>query len=276
MSFASESGYTPESIETILLSLMAGFNTQFGTAYTEETWVGSNAYKYFYALAQRAQRNEVKSSEIFLKLQQYIQITNERIARPSVTPQGLIDKLEAAGYVASVKKMIEAEAGELRVCVDKDVPGDDDWEATAGYPADQLAVNTLLKESNVAGVVTVGTEADTIVLSNGQPFDFKFNLPTRIPVHLKLTITLSENNMDVVKSPEEIKADLLANIAAKYRLGRNFEPQRYYTIADAPWAESVLLEWSDDNEANYYATVFEAEYDDLFAIDLALVHLVEV
>jgi len=46
-------------------------NTQFGQSYTMDTFIGTNLYKYFYALAQLLQENEVKTSEIFLKLQQY-------------------------------------------------------------------------------------------------------------------------------------------------------------------------------------------------------------
>jgi hypothetical protein len=89
-----------------------------------------------------------------------------------------------------------------------------------------------------------------------------------------LTITLSENNQAVIKSPEEIKAALLVNIAAKYRLGRNFEPQRYFSVVDAPWASDVLLEWSDDN-ATWHDEVFDAAFDDLFECDLADITLIE-
>jgi hypothetical protein len=247
---------------------MENINTQFGTSYTADTFLGTNFYKYFYALVQRLQENEVKTSEIFLKLQQYFTITNERISRPVVTSPGLIEALEKAGYIASVKPMEDADAGKIFVCVDVDGDADD-------YATTKLAINTIIKDSTVAGAVTQGSESSSITLTNGQSFDFKFALPNLIPVHLKLTLTLSENNQSVVGNPDDVKLALLANIAAKYRLGKNFEPDRYFTVVDAPWASTVLLEWSDDDEMTYQSDVFDADFDDLFDIDLSRVHLVE-
>jgi hypothetical protein len=268
MGYANESGYTPQTINEIMLGIMANINTQFGTSYTEENFVGTNFYKYFYALAQRMQDNEVKTSEIFAKLQQYFDITNERISRPVVTNPGLLEKLEDEGYIASVKKPIDADAGKVFVCVDTDETADD-------YEDVKLAICTLIKDSTAAGVVSQGTESEAIVLSNGQSFDFKFNLPDRIPVLLRLTVTLSENNQVVVGDPDEVKLALLANINARYRLGKNFEPQKYFSILDAPWASQVLLEWSDDDGATYQSTIFDADYDELFDIDLENIELVE-
>lgn len=397
MGFASESGYTPASVETILLSIMANINTQFGTTYTAESFVGTNFYKYAYALAQRMQEQEVKTSEIFAYLQDYFNITNERISRPVVTNPGLIEKLAEPtdlnenGYVASVKKPIDADAGKVYICVDADdgehasglvtitsyanlVSGTDDVvtvgataftaqsgaatpgtgtfqaatsntatatslaaqinaHATAGaivraratgakvyiraihggtagnsialaytdndtnvgatvsgatltggaaeetewdYADTKLDICTVIKDSTVAGVVTQGTESESIVLSNGQSFDFKYNLPNKIPVMLRLTITVSENNQSVILGPEETKELLLANIAARYKLGKNFQPQTYFSVVDAPWASAVLLEWSYDGGDTYYSTIYDAEYDDLFDIDLEDVELVEI
>ena len=387
MPYAQESGYTPSTIETMMASVMNNVNTQFGTEYTTETFLGSGYYKFFYALIQLAQENEIKTSEIFQKLQDYFEITNERIQRPSVTNPGLIEKLSSEGYVASVKKPIDADAGKVFICVNLDdgvnatgsvtitsfanlVSGTDDSitigatvftaqsgvatpgtatfqaassngatatslaaqinaHATAGalvsavansavveltaidggtagnsialvytdndtnvgatvsgatltggttvadYDEKKLDVCTIIKDCTVAGVVTQGTEVESIVLSNGQSFDFKFNLPNRIEVLLRLTITTSENNQTVLLSPEEIKDLLIENIEERYSLGKNFEPQRYFSLVDAPWASSVLLEWSDDDGATYYDTVYDADYDDLFIISLENIELIE-
>jgi hypothetical protein len=68
----------------------------------------------------------------------------------------------------------------------------------------------------------------------------------------------------------------MQNIAARYRLGRDFEPQRYFSVVDAPWASTVLLEWSDDDGGDWDDTVFEADYDDLYTFDLGDIELVEV
>lgn len=387
MSFSQESGYVPVDIEAIMLDIMERVNTQFGTVYTAETFIGTNFYKFFYALAQELQENEVKTSEIFSKLTQYIALTNERISRPVVTNPGLIEELSDEGYIASVKPMEDADAGKIHVCVDVDdgdhasgtvtitdfaklVSGTDDsvsvngtaftaqvGAATPGaatfqaatsnaataaslalqinshatvslvvraraagaivtitaihggvagnaialgytdndsnigatksgtaltggtdnddYDDEKLAIAEIIRDSTVAGAVTQGSETETIVLSNGQSFDFKFNLPERILVHLRLTLTLSENNQVIVGDPDETKALLLAQIQERYQLGRNFEPQRYFAQADAPWTASVLLEWSDDGGSTYYSTVFNADYNELFDVRLENISLVE-
>jgi hypothetical protein len=125
MGYANETGYVPTDIDTIMSSLVVNINDQFGTSYTNETFVGTNLYKYFYALAQRLQESEVKTAEIFQKLQQYFIITNERISRPVVTNPGLIEKLESEGYIASIKPMIDDDAALLHGRVDVDGDAED-------------------------------------------------------------------------------------------------------------------------------------------------------
>jgi hypothetical protein len=133
----------------------------------------------------------------------------------------------------------------------------------------------LIKDSTVAGCVTQGAESESITLSNGQSFDFKYHLPDRIEVDLKLTITTSENNQSVIKDPDDIKSDLISNIQARYKLGKNFEPQKYYDLDDAPWASDVLLEWSDDSGSSWNSTVYDADFDELFDYALERLTLVE-
>lgn len=279
MSFAQESGYTPITIEAMMDDVMENVNTQFGTTYTTETFIGTNFYKYFYALIQRLQENEIKTSEIFSYLQDYFRITNERISRPVVTPPGIIEAIEAAGYLCSVKPMETGDAGEVNICVDKIiVVGEEEepilWEDSDDYDDDKLEVCTIIKNSVCAGIVSQGAESETIVLSNGQPFDFKYTLPTRIPKYLKLTIVTSDNNQIVILSPEEIKDILITNIEARYRLGMDFEPQRYFSVVDAPWAASVLLEHSADN-MSFASTVIENDFDELITYELENITLVE-
>ena len=388
MSFSLENGYLPPDIQTILDSIMAGINTQFQTSYTSETFVGSNHYKFSYALAQRIQSGEVKTSEIFLYLLQYIVETNLKISRPVNTPPGIIEKFATEGWIASVKPMIEADAGKISICVDADegeratgnftvtsyanlVSGADDSvtvgatvftaqtgaatlgtgtfqaattnaatatslaaqinaHATAGalvkavasgaivlitarhgglagnsialaytdndtnvgitksgtsladgtdpddYNAEREAICQIISEDVVGGVFSQGTEAETIVISNGQAFEYKFFLPDRIATKLRLTITTSENNQVVIGSPDSIKVKLLANINAQYALGRNFEPQRYYSIVDAPWASQVLLEYSLNGGVTWSSAVYDSLFTDLFEFGLADITLVEV
>lgn len=269
MGFALESGYTPLTIEEIISQFRVGINTQFNTSYTVDSFIGTNHYKWFYPIAQRVSNNEIKTSEIFAYVQQYITVTNQRIQRPVATSPGLIENFEASEWVASVKPPIEADAGKIYVCVDVDET-DPDYDAGDNM---RLQINTIIKNSVAAGVVSMGTETDTIVLSNGQAFDFKFNLPNRVQPDIRLTVTLSDNNQVVVATPEEVKETLIANIAAKYRLGRDFEPQKYFTTNDAPWASKVLLEY--DIGSGFVNDIFEADYDDLFEVLLENITLVE-
>lgn len=387
MGYSQENGYVPVSVQTIIDSIMVKINVEFGTTYTSETFVGTNFYKYFYALAQRVEEGEIKTSEVFIKLQQYIDMVNARISRPVNTNPGIIDKLTAEGYTASVKPMIDADAGKSSIAIDVDdgghafadviitvfanlisgtadivqvagvnftaqagavTPGTGTFQAAtsnnataislagqinshattkaimraraigdkvhmvalhggtamnattltytsngsvgatisgatfsggtanAGYAAIKAALGLLISQMIVGGVVTQGNEVVNIVLTNGQAFDFKYFLPNKIPIKLRLTITLSENNQIAVGSPDDTKVKLLANINSRYRLGRNFEPQRYFSIIDAPWAAVVLLEWSQDDGATWNSTVYNSEFDDLFTYGLADITLVEV
>lgn len=275
MGYSQEEGYVPTDIETIMKSLMNGVNAQFSTSYTFAKFKATNFYKYLYALAQELQKNEVKTSEIFLKLQDYIKTTNEKISRPVVTNPGIVEKMEAEGYIASVKPMILADAGLINICVDLD-------DTDPDYATTKAAVALLISQITVAGAVTQGAESTSIVLSNGQSFDFKYHLPNRIPVGLQLTITTSENNQNLIGLPDETKQKLIDNIEAGYRLGKNFEPQKYFSIADAPWASNILLEWTDDvtdgdidETPTWSSAVYDADFDDLFEIDLSRIVLVE-
>jgi hypothetical protein len=285
MGYAEETGYVPETVEQIMDRLMAGINTQFGTSYITDNFAGTNFYKYFYALAQEVQKDETKTSEIFQKLQGYFEVINARISRPATTPNGIVEQIESfsppsnpdiTGFVASVKPMIEADAGKINICIDVD-------ETDPDYADLKLDLCTKISQITVLGAVTQGTESEAIFLSNGQSFDFKYHLPNRVPIGLRLTITLSDNNQVLVGNPDDIKAKLLANIAARYRLGRNFEPQKYYSTTDAPWASNVLLEWTDDvtdGEVDPGATwndeIYVSNFDDLFQPSLGRIELVEV
>lgn len=268
MSFSSNAGYIPLSIDQLMAVVRENVNTQFGLSYTETDFLGTNFYKYFYALIQRLQENEVKTSEIFLRLQEYFRTTNEKILRPNTTAPGIYDYFQSKGYFVSVKPPASDDAGKVYICVDVD-DGDEDYAET------KLELCQLVRDCVVAGIVSQGSEEETLTLSNNQSFTFRYNLPDKIPVLLQITLTLSENNQFSVQSPDWIKETLLANIQARYRLGMNFEPQRYFSVVDAPWASQVLLEWSDDDGENWHDEVYDAEYDEVFDFDLSDISVIE-
>lgn len=276
MSFSQENGYIPSTISAIMANFRNKINAQFGTNYDEATFEGTNFYKYFYAIAQKLQESEVKTSEIFLKLQQYYEEINAKISRPVNTNFGIVDKFLAEGYTASVKPMILADAGKINICVDVEKFEEDGVTELATYPATKTALCKLISEITVAGGVTQGAETEAVVLSNGQSFDFAYHLPNKIPVLLRLTLTTSENNQFVIGNPDDTKAKLFSNINELYRLGLNFEPQRYFTRVEAPWTSTILLEWSDDAGSTWNSTVYDADFDDLFTFGLDDITLVEV
>lgn len=261
MSFSQDNGYIPTSFADIMTSIRTNVNTQFSTTYTDESFVGSNWYKYSYSLAQKIHEGEIKTSEIFIKLQEYIAETNLKIQRPSVSLPGILDSFAAAGYIASVKKMVEADAGKASVCVDVD-PEDDDFAAT------KLEIGQLLSQFYCGGVVTLGSQTQAIVLSNGQSFDFKFSPPDKTPIKLKLTLLISENTLLTIPTDIQIRDQLFAQINTRYKLGLDFEPQRYFTPDDAHWAAEVLLEYSINDGVDYVSDVFEAAFDDQYTFGI--------
>lgn len=267
MSFAKDSGYFPNTVAQLMDIVRINVNEQFGTTYETDTFLGTNFYKYFYALIQRLQQNEVKTSEIFLRMQEYFALTNETIERPNTTHPGIVDYFKKAGFMASTKKPIDADAGKLFICVDTD-------ETADNYAAVKLAICKLVKDCCVGGVVSQGSQVSAITLPNLQSFDFKFNLPDRQPILLKLTINLSENNEFTIEPDDDVAEKLFDNIAAKYRLGLDFEPQRYFSVIDAPWAAEVLLEYSTNNGSSYTSNVFAAAYDDLFTFDVSDIEVI--
>lgn len=390
MGYASETGYVPSTIAELMDSVRVNVNAQFGTSYVTENFVGTNFYKYFYSIIQDLQKNEVKTAEIFIKMQEYFSVTNEMILRPNTTHPGIFDYFGSKGFFVSTKPPLDADAGKLFVCVDVDdnharglatitsyanllvttpdtirvgatvftaqsgaatlgtatfraatsndatalsLAAQINAHATAGalvlavadgaivriraktggtagnsillaytdngssvgatvsganlaggnaiaagtpdYDTVKLTVNNLVKDCCAAGIVSQGTEVSTITLANGQAMDFKFNLPNRIPVLIRVTIAQSENNLFKIDDPAVTRQKAYDNIVSQYRLGKNFEPQRYFSILDAPWAMTTLLEWSSDNGATWHSTVYDANYDDLFTFALTDISIVE-
>jgi hypothetical protein len=268
MSFTQDAGYLPINIEEMMGYIRANVNTQFNTSYTEDTFLGTNFYKYFYALVQRLQENEIKTAEIFTRMQEYFNLTNEKIQRPNTTHPGIFDYFQSKGYFVSTKPTTLAEAGQVFICVDVN-------SAASDYAAQKLAICQIIKDCVVAGVISQGTESAELTLTNGQAFTFRYNLPTKVPVLLKLTLTLSHNNQFTIASPESVKEKLLANIASKYQLGRHFEPQRYFSVLDAPWTSQVLLEWSNNAGTNWYQSVYLSPYNTVFTIKAEDVQIIE-
>lgn len=261
MSYSQDNGYTPVDFETLIDQIRVGINDQFLTSYTPETFIGTSWYKYAYAIVQQIQRNEIKTSEIFQKLQEYIRLMNEGINRPSVTYLGLMDSFKRDGYVISIKPPNDIDAGKIFICVDVE-------DTDPDYADIKHDICTKIKDYVSGGFVSQGTEVESITLSNGQAFDFKFELPTRIPILVRATITVSSNNAYLVPQDVEIRTKIFDNIKKLYQLGYDFEPQRYYSQADAPWASSILVEYSLDAGSSWDSSVLDGDYNELYTLTL--------
>lgn len=261
MSFSQDNGYVPVTLSEVMEFIRIEINVQFGTTFTTDSFIGSNWYKYFYTIAQRVLQNETKTSEIFLKLRQYIKLTNEKIQRPSVSLPGLIESFESKGYEVSVAPMNEFTAGYMYIAVNVDSTAPD-------YAATKQEIGELMKDFIVGGIVTMGNESVTVFLSNGQSFDFKYSLPSEIEIKMRLTILKSDNYPGIILSDEALRNLLFANFKARYRMGWDLEPQRYMTQTDLPWAADIKVEWSNNGGTTYSTEVAQLSYVTLVTLDL--------
>lgn len=256
MPYSKNNNYTPDSFTDIMTDLMEGVNREFKTEFTYESFVGTGYFKYFYILAQVLLARENEFAEAYVKLQDFIRTTNERIAIPKTPREGLIKTFSDRGYTVSLRPQLLSNAGKLGVCVLADT-------SDADYDDKKKEILEILKDCTAAGLYYDGDQRGYVRLSNGQDFEFAFYLPTRKTASLRLTVTVSQNTSLRADDADEIRKKLLANIAHEYGLGKNFEPEKYFTISrDAPYAASVKLEWKTDG--NFESAIYEANFRDLF------------
>lgn len=269
MPYNNDNNYIPETFQDIMTRFMQGVNSFFGTSFTYESFVGTGFYKYFFVIAQNILTAENTFAEAYVKLQDYIRTTNERIAIPKTPRQGLIDTFAKAGYVISIEPQTQENAGTLGVCVDTD--------PESGEFADKKKqILTMLKDYTIAGLYYNGEHRGNVRLSNGQDFEFAFFTPNRQEMSLKLSITLSQNSNIVADNEEEVRQKVLANLASLYRLGNDFEPAKYFTISrDGEYASAVELQWSLSGAENDYSKdILKANFKDLFLFDAARIEVV--
>lgn len=261
MSYEQENGYIPRSFEDIMDELRLGVNDKFNTNYDEDNFVGTGWYRFLYPIAQRIQNNEAKTSEIFTKLAEYIVQKNIKINRPSVSLNGIVDAYKNNGYIASVQPTDETNLGEVHIAIDLE-------EDDPDFDAKKLEICTLMKDYTVAGTVSFGPQSETITLSNGQAFQYKFYLADKNPIQFRITLADSLNTSIAVPDDETIRQSFYDNFHARYRMGWNIEPQKYYNQGDALWAASVLVEYSLDEGDNWFSTVHTSEFDELWTLAL--------
>lgn len=103
-----------------------------------------------------------------------------------------------------------------------------------------------------AGLFYNGTEEGTKTALNGQVFNYKYALPTHIEILVRITVTASPNAKTPILNENQIRDIFDANFLELYKLGLDFEPEKYLEIArDLPFASNILLEYSEDGGSTW-------------------------
>lgn len=114
-----------------------------------------------------------------------------------------------------------------------------------------------------AGAYFEGYETGTKTISNGQTFNFAYALPNPIDIIVRITVTSSANATTPVLNENQIRDIFEANFATLYKLGLDFEPEKYLEIArDLPFASDILLEYSENSGGSWSADPRSMAYNE--------------
>lgn len=262
MTYTVTNGYSPRSYETILNECVQIVNQEFGTSYTSQSFTGTNLWKYLYATIQGLMTVENNIAELGVKLQDFIRTQNESLIIPRSSYDGIMQIIkDELGLVSSIKRIEEeTEAGQIFLAIDINNTSDD-------YADRKAQIFKILHENMGAGLFYNGTETGQVTASNGQVFNYAFDLPAETPLKVKIKVRVSENSTLFVETPIEVKNKFLANFAKFYRLGYDFEPQIFLCRdRDLPFASEINISYSTDDGTEYKTGILEAMYDEKFTI----------
>lgn len=262
MAFDLENGYQPRTFDEILEAVVESVNEQFGTTYDSETIVGTEHYKFAYAGIQQVMLAESYIAQITAQMTDYIRTANENINLPKSTVDGFTAGLKRSvaegglGLDSTIKNITDdEEAGHLFCVVDVDDEAED-YEDTK-----QEILEKMIAWLG-AGLLYEGEEAGTVTISNGQVFDCAFDLPTPVDILVRITVTISANTQSAILNENQVRDIFNENFAASYRLGLDFEPERYLGVNDLPFASDILLEYSEDDGSNWSAEPRSMAYNE--------------
>lgn len=261
MSYTVTNGYAPRSYETILSECVSIVNSEFGTNYTNQSFTGTNLWKYLYATIQGLMTVENNIAELGVKLQDYIRTQNEELIIPTSSENGFTALLQKEmGLIASFKPIESSEeAGQIHLAIDID-------KNSENYEIQKERIFNLMAEHLGAGLFYNGTEQGSVTELNGQTFNYAFDLPSETQLKIKIQVKISENTNLFVETPNKIKEKFINNFSKIYRLGYDFEPQVYLCKDDLPFASEIKVTYSTDGGSSYSGEVLNAMYDEKIII----------
>lgn len=261
MSFSVTNGYSPRSYETILTQCVQIVNEQFGTSYNNQSFVGTNLWKFLYTTIQGLMTVENNIAELGVKLQDYIRTQNEELLIPRSSVDGFMKATEEElGLISSIRPIERSQdAGQMYVAVDVDPSRTD-------YAEIKQKILDLEHECLTAGLFYHGTETGTVTASNGQVFNYAYELPAETALQVKIQVTVSENNNLFVETPVTIKEKFLENFKELYRLGYDFEPQQFLNISrDLPFASQISIQYK--TSGSWQSGIMQGVYDEKITIN---------
>ncbi len=258
MSYNLKNGYAPRDYDEILETCIQIVNEQFGYEYTPQTFVGTNLWKFIYAIIQEIMTVENDIAELGVKLQDYIRTQNEELVIPRSSPDGITQILkDELGLEASIKPTESADAGNIYLAVDVDNTAEDYLETK------QKILNTLAKYMG-AGLFYNGTEQGTVTEINGQQFNYAYSLPTTVALNVKIQIKISDNTANFVETPTVVKEKFIENFKKLYRLGYDFEPTIYLCRDDLDFASEIKISYL--SEGSYTSEIYQSDYNEKIVI----------
>lgn len=269
MSFTVTNGYSPRSYEAILADCVAVVNSEFKTQYTIQSFVGTNLWKFLYAEIQGMMTIENNIAELGVKLQDYIRTQNEELIIHRSSADGIMQALkDELGLVSSLKPTeSSADAGEIYLAVDIDPEG-------ADYASKKQEIFNALHKYLTAGLHYNGTETGTVTATNGQVFNYAYELPTEKALKIKIQVKVSDNNNLFVETTNSIKEKFLENFAELYRFGYDFEPQQFLNISrDLPFASEITTQYSTNGGSSWGSAVLQSDYKTKYTISNADVEI---
>jgi hypothetical protein len=127
-----------------------------------------------------------------------------------------------------------------------------------------------------AGLYFSGTETGTKTALNGQVFSYAYALPTDIDILVRITVVISANSSTPIFNENQIRDAFNAKFAELYKIGLDFEPEKYLEISrDLPFASDILLEYSEDDGDNWLSEPRAMAYNEKINITAPATIIIE-